>query len=129
MNKYLDKDVKKFSICNKLISQGSTGSSSHRYSLGELDKYRNKPLIINADEYTRTDIVGVSVNGYRKDRVSFDNNLVLKAIAAGATIVKDNEYNTERKFNIGERELRDFLKENGYHLILDDPLRSVWRES
>ncbi len=104
---YLNKDIAKFSPCNKLITRGVTGSSSDKY------RYTNPFGIaqqdINSLNFNSDDIVGVSVNGKRKSRLCFDSELVTKALLAGASIVTDNNYHRNRTFNIGERELAQML--------------------
>ena len=121
MSNFENKDKEKFSGCNKLISRGALGSSSHRYSEG----FGN--LIINDDTYSDTDIVGVSVNGARRNRLTFNRVLVKAAVLAGAIIIKDNNYHTNRSFNIGERELSKFLTEIGATRFDDDSTGSAWR--
>lgn len=121
---YLDKDRKKFSVCNAIITRGVTGSSS--------DKYKNNNILrlnleINKEEYSKKDVVGVSVNGMRKNRLSFDRKLVEKAIESGAIIVKDNDFNTNRQFNIGEKELELFLINMGCEKIEENKERSSWK--
>jgi len=121
---YLIKDIKKFAICNKLISRGAINSSSYKYSRGEI---LNIPLEnINTAEYCSSDIVGVSVNGARKNRVSFDRDLLLLALKAKASIVTDNKYHRNRSFNVGEREVAKFLLENGY-TATEYKDRAVWQ--
>ena len=122
---YNKKDAEKFSKCNKLISRGSNGSSSDKYMKEGFD---NIPLdMINVREYSKSDFVGISVNGNRGNRLKFDEELVLLAIKAGARIVKDNTYNASRQFNIGERELSKFLEDNGYEMYVDHDKGSAWR--
>ena len=117
---YQDKDAIKFAGCNKLITRGAVGSSSHKYM------FRHYEWEINPGHYTCDDIVGVSVNGNRKDRISFDSDEVYKAIEAGATIITDNNANRYRAYNIGERELAKFLIdwEYGYY---DHPKGGIWK--
>lgn len=122
MSYYNDKDKVKFNKCNKLITQGAYGSSSYKYSLGYDDK------IINDTKYTRDDLVGVSVNGKRKNRISFNRKLVLLAINSNSRIVKDNSYHTSRDFNVGERELNSFLIDNGCKCIYESDKGQVWRK-
>ena len=121
---YLEKDRRKFSVCNAIITRGAIGSSS--------DKYRNNNILrlnleVNKEEYSREDVVGISVNGMRKNRLSFDRKLVQKAIESGAIIVKDNSFNTNRQFNIGEKELESFLINMGCKKIEENNERSSWK--
>ena len=124
MSYYNKKDEDKFAICNKLISRGVKGSSSWRYAkygIGHI-----KPEMINCGIYNESDVVGISVNGMRKNRLSFDVSEVMKAIEAKSTIVIDNDYHANRSYNIGERELRQLLIKNNYVKINNNKLRSVW---
>jgi len=125
MNQYQIKDIKKFSVCTTLISRGAPGSSS--------DKYAKDPSILNIQSinklmYTVDDIVGVSVNGRRTNRISFDKELVKLAVEAGATIIADNKINRLRSFNIGERELWVFLVELGACHLFDNSVRAGYRK-
>ena len=117
MGYYQDKDKIKFKFCNKMISRGAIGSSSHKYSQANN---------ANTGEYTSTDIVGISVNGNRKNRVSFDTQELQLAIDANVIIVTDNLYHTNRSFNSGEREVAKFLSNNNYFRISDNQERSTW---
>ena len=121
---YNDKDKVKFAKCNKLISRGAVGSSSHKYMLGQILDIEKSS--INCGEYNEEDIVGVSVNGNRKGRITFDSDEVYKAIDAGSTIITDNEYDRNRPFNIGERELARFLASWKYGFF-DHPKGGVWK--
>lgn len=116
---FRNKDAVKFAQCNKLIARGAPGSSSQYYA----DMYDN----VNVGEYTSDDVVGISVNGSCPNRVSFDAVEVSKAIAAGASIVKDSSSHTARPYNVGERELQAFLLENGYEKVKDNCTYSVWK--
>jgi hypothetical protein len=85
---------------------------------------------VNCGNYTSDDIVGVSVNGDRKKRLSFDRKELLKAMEVGSTIIADCDYDVIRPFNIGERELAvflitfDYVKENKSFCVESE--RSVW---
>lgn len=109
---YATKDKIKFSCCNKLISKGAKGSSSWKYSISGINDIQ--PDQVNCGEYHITDIVGVSVNGNRRNRVLFNKSEVLRALEARVTIVKDTTFHTNRPFNIGERDLESFLIKNNY---------------
>ncbi|MEA2112851.1 MAG: hypothetical protein U9P50_02675, partial [Patescibacteria group bacterium] len=61
---YGQKDIKKFEDCSKLISMGAVGSSSHNYS---------KHPKANLSQYDKCDVVGISINGNRKNRVSIES--------------------------------------------------------
>lgn len=109
------KDNKKFSCCNKLISRGIKGSSSFLYSINGIGKI--KPTMVNCSEYIATDVVGVSVNGSRKGRISFDKDEVFNASLVGVTFVTDNIEDTEREYNVGERELQEYIALRGYNRV------------
>lgn len=112
MNHYNQKDITKFAKCTKLISRGAPGSSSDKYSKGQM---LSIPIdSINATEYSPEDIVGISVNGARRGRLTFDKTLVDLAMTAGAMFITDNLYNRNRSFNVGEREVAYYLSIFGY---------------
>jgi hypothetical protein len=119
---YTEKDRIKFSICNKLITRGVQGSSSYRY-----ETENPFDLIINPNEFKKSDIVGVSINGRRKGHLSFDRNLVFDATQSRATLIKDNSFNTKRAYNIGERDLESYLVMQGYVKAEEDNVRSIWK--
>lgn len=114
--KYTDKDIEKFSICTKLISRGCIGSSSYNYSLLP---------ITNLTVYDVTDIVGISVNGNRKNRLLPDYELIKTAMNVNVKFVTDNPYHRNRYYNIGEREVAEFLRSYDY-IETSDIVRSIW---
>jgi len=118
---YLNKDLVKFTPCTHLITRGVVGSSSHKYAL-------STEWLINHGIYTSEDIVGVSVNGNRRNRIRFDKQELALACKAGATIITDNMYNSSRSYNIGEREVAAFLRSSGYTLV-DSTARGTWYPS
>lgn len=124
---YHKKDSDKFSICNKLISDGCSGSSSFIYkNFGIGNIPINK---VNASFYVETDIVGISVNGARPNRVTFNKELIKTAADAGVRFVTDNLHNANRNFNIGERELANFLYYDlAYIVESEDIYRRVWNK-
>ena len=105
---YWAKDQDKASFANKFIGVGAPGSSTAVYAAG-LPKE-----VVNCGEYVPTDVVFVSVNGARRNRVLFDRDEVMLAITAGAAIITDHALDRYRDFNIGEREVVEFLEENDY---------------
>ena len=102
---YGRKDLRKFLACNKIISRGVKGSSSDRYS---------KMSIANIGNYDDLDVVGISVNGKRKNRISLNYKEVEKALKVGCTIITDNKKDRLRDYNVGEREIAQYLCDNGY---------------
>lgn len=107
-NPYWTKDQNKASQANKFIGVGAPGSSPAVYAAG-LPKE-----VVNCGAYVATDVVFVSVNGARKNRRLFDQLEVMLAIEAGAAIITDSAWDRYRDFNIGERELAEFLEANDY---------------
>lgn len=107
-NPYWQKDQNKASRANKFIGVGAPGSSTAVYAAGLPRE------VVNCGEYVPTDVVFVSVNGARRNRVLFDQAEVLLAIEAGAAIITDSPLDRYRDYNIGERELAEFLEANDY---------------
>lgn len=107
-NPFWFKDQGKARQANKFIGVGAPGSSTAVYAAGLPSE------VVNCGQYVPTDIVFVSVNGARKNRRLFDQAEVLLAINAGAAIVTDSARDRYRDFNIGERELAEFLEANEY---------------
>lgn len=107
-NPYWFKDQRKAERANKFIGRGATGSSTAIYAAGLPRE------VVNCSEYVATDVVFVSVNGARRNRVLFDQIEVGLAVEAGAAIVTDSWADRYRDFNIGERELAEFLEANEY---------------
>lgn len=121
---YRTKDKIKFSNCTHIITRGAPGSSSDMYTKPK--KTLGLDLIVNASTYKAGDIVGVSVNGRRANRVSFDKDLVKTAIDSGALIVADSYENAHRPYNIGEQELLEYLAQLGCKCVLATDERSVF---
>lgn len=112
-SKHHQKDEAKAKLATHFIGDGAEGSST--------DIYRNdaesQGIPTNKKEgYTKDSVVFVSMNGNRKNRKGIETivDSLKAAIEAGATIVTDTEENANRSYNIGEREVADFLKNNGY---------------
>ena len=106
-NPYRFKDARKFRDVTKFIGHGSPGSSTDLYA-------KALKSIANLGEYTSDDIVGVSVNGNRRGRVHFNTKELQLAVQARATIITDAGWDRTRPFNIGEREVAEFLIAMGY---------------
>lgn len=107
-NPFWFKDQSKARQANKFIGRGAPGSSTAVYAAGLPRE------VVNCGQYVPTDIVFVSVNGARRNRVLFDRDEVMLAINAGAAIVTDSARDRYRDFNVGERELAEFLEANEY---------------
>jgi len=111
-NPFRFKDARKFQHITKFIATGSANSSSLAYA-------KALESITNTGEYTSNDLVGVSVEGDRRNRIGFDHGEVSRAINAGATIITDNEPNRSRKYNVGEREIALLLTLRNYQETLE----------
>ena len=104
---YFQKDLEKFKDATKLISRGSPNSSSAAYADAAGAK-------ANTGEYDSSDVVVISAEGARKNRIGPDYDEIQLAIDAGVTFITDNPEDRARKYNVGEREVAAFLTENGY---------------
>ena len=123
---YQQKDMAKAERANKFIGIGAVGSSTEHYA-------ENLPQeLVNCGEYTDKDVVFISMNGNRRDRVSIKHPIldreIQAAIDAGAAIVADNPYHRNRGFNVGERELEYRLKDCGYAETVHHYF-SIWRKA
>jgi hypothetical protein len=121
---YQQKDIDKFSVCDKLISRGVKDSSSRKYELEGIGQITSDK--VNCGRYETEDVVGISVNGARRGRVKFDKNEVIRAMQMNVVFVTDNTRARERKFNLGEREIAVFLRKHGYVIAKEDELRNWW---
>ena len=112
-NKHKAKDQDKFNQLGGItrfigFGPGSTGAYAEHFA-----------DIANTGRYTSQDVVGVSVNGKVKGRVGVDDQALRAeldaATKAGAVIVADKkDYRTSSSYNIGEKELAEYLESNGY---------------
>jgi len=106
---YLAKDQAKSDRATCFIGRGSSRSSTHRYMLawGEL---------ANKSEYTSEDIVFISSEGARSERLQANFAEIRRACLAKARIITDVQSDRERPYNVGEREVALFLiNECCYH--------------
>jgi hypothetical protein len=115
-NPYFSKDLKKAEASNKFIGRGSLASSTNKYMVAAGD-------LANCGTYTNTDVVFISAEGDRRGRVNPDFEELAKAVAQKVTFITDDEYNRNRPYNLGERQVEAFLKKNGYK----DVGRGVWK--
>jgi hypothetical protein len=104
---YVVKDQAKADRANKFIGRGSDASSTAKYaaSFGEL---------ANTGNYTPSDVVFISAEGNRSGRVAPDFNEISRAIDAGATFITDVKADRERPYNLGEREVAEYLGNRKY---------------
>ena len=106
-NKYFAKDQAKADKANKFIGQGSENSSTNQY---RIDYKENA----NTGVYDSSDVVFTSAEGNRRGRKLPNYKEIQKAIDAGVTFITDTLEHRERPYNIGEREVADYLSKNGY---------------
>lgn len=106
-NKYTEKDQLKANVSNKFIGLGSAISSTNAYRLAYGPS-------ANCGVYRHGDVVFVSAEGNRRDRVRTPWYEMDLAIEAGVTFVTDDESNRNRSYNVGERLVAQYLKSGGY---------------
>lgn len=106
---YHAKDQKKSSMATQYIGLGNAGSSTDVYRQDWGDK-------ANTGVYISEDKIFISINGDKPHRVKFDaiKQYVDAGIAVNATFITDIPYHRNRAYNIGEREVADYLTANGY---------------
>lgn len=106
--KYTPKDQEKANKASKFIGRGAPGSSTDVYAKA----YGN---LANSGTYTAKDVVFVSVNGSRADRVEANYDEIGLAMEAGATILTDKQADRDRPYNkVGEGAVAGYLATNGY---------------
>lgn len=115
---YTTKDQAKSNQANKFIGQGSNKSSTNAYREAWGPK-------ANCGKYTKDDIIFVSAEGNRWNRIPPDFEELKRATQAGATFITDTPADRNRPYNTGEREIGQFLKSAGYKE--DSP--GVWKNS
>lgn len=106
------KDQYKANISEAFIGIGVMGSST--------DLYRKAYTAIgkaNHRSFDEGELVFISSNGKRPGRIGISAILPhLRALVLGSGIaITDNQVNTERSYNIGEREVARFLSDSGYY--------------
>lgn len=104
---YATKDQAKSDQATKFIGRGSAASSTAKYAKA----WGNRA---NSGSYTAADKVFVSAEGSRGGRVGPDFAELSKALGAGATIITDVAMTRNQDYNVGERQVTDYLTENGY---------------
>lgn len=115
-NPYFSKDLKKAEKANKFIGRGSSVSSTNKYMVAAGD-------LANCGLYTSEDIVFVSSEGMRKGRLQPNFEELAKAVNAKVTFVMDDDYNRNRPYNLGERQVAEFLEKSGYV----DTGKGIWK--
>jgi hypothetical protein len=117
-NPYFSKDLAKAKQANKFIGRGSLASSTHKYMVAAGD-------LANCGNYVSTDIIFVSAEGLRRGRLDVNFEELSKATLAGVTFVTDDEYNRTRPYNLGEREVAQFLTNARYY----DTGKGIWKKT
>jgi hypothetical protein len=79
--------------------------------------------LANCMQYFETDVVFISAEGNRLERVSPSFTFIQVAMMAGATLITDIPADRNRPYNIGEREVAEFLKKGGY----DEVSPGTWK--
>lgn len=107
-NRYTEKDTAKAALASKYIGRGSPRSST--------DAYRRAigPSRANTGNYERNDVVWISAEGARSNRIDPDVSEITLATAAGATIITDTAPHRERPYNVGERQVAAILARQSY---------------
>ena len=107
---YTLKDQAKSNKANKFIGQGSAASSTNAYAKawGEL---------ANCGQYLPTDIVFISAEGNRRDRLKPNYEEILLAIDEKVTFITDIPEDRNRPYNAGERSVENYLKNHSYHEV------------
>lgn len=104
---YTAKDQAKSDRATCFIGRGSPRSSTAAYAKAWGDK-------ANKGSYTCEDVVFVSAEGARRDRLEPDYDELHKALSAAARVITDDPANRNRPYNVGEREVERYLLANGY---------------
>lgn len=104
---HFTKDLRKAEVATKFIGRGSAASSTHAYALAAGDR-------ANCGEYTERDIVMISAEGNRRNRVDPDFEEIRLAMNARALILTDAPEHRDRPYNLGERQVACFLNDHGY---------------
>ena len=109
--KWLSKDQYKSDNSTKFIGRGVGATGEY----ARLSQEAGKP--VNSGKYSSSDIVFISANGARSNRLSPDLNEIQKAINVGAQFLTDAKARRPEggnPYNIGEQEVADFLRSKGY---------------
>lgn len=115
---YTTKDQLKADRANKFIGRGSDRSSTNQYRIDYGDN-------ANCGVYEPRDIVFISAEGNRQGRFMPDAEELKLAVRAGVTFITDGEYDRQRPYNYGERQIAFFLNKYGYHEVGS----GVWKPS
>lgn len=106
-NPYFAKDLEKARHATKFIGRGSALSSTNKYMQAAGD-------LANCRRYEASDIIFVSAEGARKNRLEVDFEELARAVREGVTFVTDIAYDRNRPYNVGERTVATYLSDFGY---------------
>jgi len=104
---YTAKDQRKANAAKKFIGRGSARSSTNAYA----QAYGRNAT---CGEYTRVDVVFISAEGARCLRLAPDFVEIKRACDANARFITDDAANRSRPYNVGERQVSEFLRSQGY---------------
>ena len=104
---YTAKDQRKANAANKFIGRGSPRSSTNAYA----QAYGSNA---NCGVYTSDDVVFISAEGNRSGRLDPDFDEIKRACDANARFITDDVTNRSRPYNVGERQVSEFLRQQGY---------------
>ena len=104
---YTAKDQRKANAANKFIGRGSPRSSTNAYAIAF-------GAAANCGVYTSEDVVFVSAEGARSGRLDPDFDELKRACDANARFITDDASNRSRPYNVGERQVSEFLRSQGY---------------
>ncbi len=120
---YLKKEEYKSKRATQFIGKGAFNKNDEPSSTERYRELYAEYDLANTGDYTSDDIIWVSVNGNRAGRVKaiVDGKLqgeyknIDTAMKAGASIIMDTaEHLASNKYNIGEKEVSEYLSDNGY---------------
>ena len=112
---YTAKDQRKADAANKFIGRGSPRSSTNAYATAY-------GANANCGEYSAEDIVFISAEGNRAGRLDPDFDEIKRACDANVWFITDDPANRARPYNVGERQVAEFLTTQGYR----ESRPSIW---
>ncbi len=105
------KDQKKADLSNKFIGRGSANSSTNAYRIA----YGSAA---NSGQYSAYDVVFISAEGNRNNRLDPDFDEIHRAAMKSVIFITDDAANRNRLYNLGERQVAEFLLRIGYVEVL-----------
>lgn len=106
-NSFTAKDQRKADVATKFIGRGSASSSTEAYR-------RAFGALANCGAYEARDVVFISAEGARRGRLDPDIDEIERAARARVTFITDGEYDRDRSYNVGERQVALILLSWGY---------------